>query len=747
MKKILILLWCVFAFAVIAPSEALGQAVWDTPRYGSELPSSCNPNNRREALFYKFGTNRGLYHCTLAGIYELVTAAGGAGTVTSVGLSLPSIFTVTGSPVTGAGTLSATFANQLQNLVLASPSGGGGPPGFRALVEADIPALSASKITSGAFGTARIVTGTISNSRCLRLDGSGNIVTAAADCGSGGGAVSPLSLTASSASETPLTLNLAASQSANAFEVRDSSNNIITQITRDGYYAGRPGTQTVIQHTSIGTLQLNIDAGNNRAYWSDSGSNRYAALQQSVTTNINNFRVRSNMQLGFSSSAADALAAADAGLARFGAAEIQVTDGDTGLGSLNFNYWRAAPIDDSQAPINSAYLSNDQVDLTWKNSAGTVFPLTYASRVRPTASLSTCTVGDFRRYTVNNNLFHCKATNTFEELVTMPVGGTSNQFAAMNSAGTDTEWKSAATSAETNAGTNAEKPLVPSSLPNSKYLDQNGQKIYATTTHTGDAYAATLSPAISGYQTGQVFNLIFDRTSGASNSGAVTLNLNGFGAVSVVKNGSTALASGDLPDGIARSVMYDGTNWQIVGDGGGGSSETTFNSAGVSFGIPSDTPVAGTGTVFTPVANQVRVYLYYLDRKITVDRATFRPTTTAAGNASFAVYSLDGNTKHLDTGAFSTSAMSLSTPISFTAVTLERGYYYFAVTADNTTAASNAHTWDINTVILSNANVSRPKFATAANPSVAGVMPATLGTLTVVGSASFAVPAVVFHKN
>jgi hypothetical protein len=36
-------------------------------------------------------------------------SAGGTGTVTSVGLSLPSIFTVTGSPVTTSGTLGATF--------------------------------------------------------------------------------------------------------------------------------------------------------------------------------------------------------------------------------------------------------------------------------------------------------------------------------------------------------------------------------------------------------------------------------------------------------------------------------------------------------------------------------------------------------------------------------------------------------------------------------------------------------------
>ncbi|MFT3750980.1 MAG: hypothetical protein QM768_21885 [Agriterribacter sp.] len=61
------------------------------------------------------------------------------GTVSSVGLSLPSIFSVSGSPVTGSGTLSATLASQTANYVFAAPNGSSGTPAFRALVAADIP--------------------------------------------------------------------------------------------------------------------------------------------------------------------------------------------------------------------------------------------------------------------------------------------------------------------------------------------------------------------------------------------------------------------------------------------------------------------------------------------------------------------------------------------------------------------------------------------------------------------------------
>lgn len=71
----------------------------------------------------------------------------GSGSVTSVGLSLPSMFSVSGSPITGAGTLTAAWANQNANLIMAGPtSGSAGAPTFRALVGADLPAPTASTL-------------------------------------------------------------------------------------------------------------------------------------------------------------------------------------------------------------------------------------------------------------------------------------------------------------------------------------------------------------------------------------------------------------------------------------------------------------------------------------------------------------------------------------------------------------------------------------------------------------------------
>ncbi len=70
---------------------------------------------------------------------------GGSGTVTSVALTVPSEFSVSGSPVTTSGTLAVSKATQSANTVFAGPTtGSAAAPAFRALVSADIPSGSGS---------------------------------------------------------------------------------------------------------------------------------------------------------------------------------------------------------------------------------------------------------------------------------------------------------------------------------------------------------------------------------------------------------------------------------------------------------------------------------------------------------------------------------------------------------------------------------------------------------------------------
>ena len=84
----------------------------------------------------------------------------GTGTVTSVALTVPTEFSVSGSPITTSGTLAVTKANETANTVWAGPtSGGAAAPTFRALVSADLPGGTGT--VSSIATTAPITGGTI----------------------------------------------------------------------------------------------------------------------------------------------------------------------------------------------------------------------------------------------------------------------------------------------------------------------------------------------------------------------------------------------------------------------------------------------------------------------------------------------------------------------------------------------------------------------------------------------------------
>lgn len=83
---------------------------------------------------------------------------------------------------------------------------------------------------------------------------------------------------------------------------------------------------------------------------------------------------------------------------------------------------------------------------------------------------------------------------------------------------------------------------------------------YLTSVSGADTITASVT-GLAAYAAGQTFRFV----SAGANTGAVTLNINALGAKAVTKVGTTALAAGDIPSGAVVEVVYDGTQFQMLG--------------------------------------------------------------------------------------------------------------------------------------------------------------------------------------
>ena len=169
-----------FAFITLAAALICGDAAFaQSPPFNSTSIGTLGGNcTQQGAVIYQSAS--GQSKCLPAGTSGYTLRANGAGsdvtwslvtgtgTVTSVGMTVPTWLTVTGSPVTGAGTLAVTAtATTPANQILASPNGSAGAVAPRALVGADLPVPSASTLggtesltcTAGQFWSALATTG------------------------------------------------------------------------------------------------------------------------------------------------------------------------------------------------------------------------------------------------------------------------------------------------------------------------------------------------------------------------------------------------------------------------------------------------------------------------------------------------------------------------------------------------------------------------------------------------------------
>lgn len=118
------------------PAGPPGVAANTNATYVLVQPASGLPNSA------VLQVSTGLLLQSTGGILTISATGGGAGTVTSVGLTAPNdLFTPTGSPVTSSGNLGLTKVSQSSNLFYASPSGSAGVPIFRPVTANDIAGL------------------------------------------------------------------------------------------------------------------------------------------------------------------------------------------------------------------------------------------------------------------------------------------------------------------------------------------------------------------------------------------------------------------------------------------------------------------------------------------------------------------------------------------------------------------------------------------------------------------------------
>ena len=82
-----------------------------------------------------------------------------------------------------------------------------------------------------------------------------------------------------------------------------------------------------------------------------------------------------------------------------------------------------------------------------------------------------------------------------------------------------------------------------------------------TTTGSANAYVLTTGLSLAAYVAGQTFWI----KANFSNTGAATINVDTLGAKDLRKNGTTALASGDIVSGNIYAISYDGTLFQVIG--------------------------------------------------------------------------------------------------------------------------------------------------------------------------------------
>jgi hypothetical protein len=199
-------------FVGLAATDAVTALDWAAPNAGvyTVYTNPVLENGERRHLRHEDGPSA-----------PFTAAASGFG-VESVSLTMPSIFSVSGSPGTANASLGVSLVAQAANKVFAGPtSGGSAAPTFRSLVPADIPTLALSIGQSVTGGGAKRV---LYEDNSQLLAASANLQFDGSNLGIGVTPTKRLHVKGATAGTTAVTFLVENSSAAQPFTVQDDGN-------------------------------------------------------------------------------------------------------------------------------------------------------------------------------------------------------------------------------------------------------------------------------------------------------------------------------------------------------------------------------------------------------------------------------------------------------------------------------------------------------------------------------------------
>jgi hypothetical protein len=204
-----------------------------------------------------------------------------------------------------------------------------------------------------------------------------------------------------------------------------------------------------------------------------------------------------------------------------------------------------------------------------------------------------------------------------------------------------------------------------------------------------------------------------------------------FGAVgSPIKINGSVVANPNFVNSSSATFSVIGNNVSIIAS----ASSAPINSAGLggfwSNGREfSQTTLGGAGNG-TGAANQVVAFAFFLPHAYSIGHVTTQVDTSGTGGTTYnvGIYDSNGN-KIIDSGAQNGAPASPAQQAAFTNVVLPFGFYYFAYSRSDVSIKLAVYdAQDLGRLYSLNATLPG-RIGYAANATVAGAMPVTLGTV------------------